>query len=64
MASTTTTVFPKKGVTLYLPGGTHGFSDPAIGVPLRSDHAEVFLKAGRLGTAPPQPAQREKPETA
>lgn len=46
-----TIVYPAKGVTLYLPGGVHGFTDPELGVPLRSDHAELLAKTGSLETA-------------
>lgn len=35
--ATHTIVYPKPGVTVYLPGGTHGFrSGP---VPIRTEHA-------------------------
>lgn len=39
-------VHPKPGVTVYLPGGVHGF-DAAMsagtgGIPMRADHAEAL----------------------
>lgn len=36
----TVLVHPMPGVTIYLPGGTHGFR--AGPVPMRSDHAEAL----------------------
>lgn len=52
----TTIVFPAKGVALYLPGGVHAFTDTAVGVPLRSDHAGLLAATGSLETK----ASREK----
>lgn len=48
MTQPTTTVYPKPGVTLYLPGGVHGFA--AGPVPMRADHAELLRAAGHLTT--------------
>jgi hypothetical protein len=50
-----TVVYPKPGVTIFLPGGTFGFA--AGPVPLRSDHAALLRAAGHVETeADRQPA--------
>jgi hypothetical protein len=49
--TTTTTVFPKKGVTLFLPGGVHGFTDQERGVPVPTGHATTMLAVGHVETA-------------
>ncbi len=52
MATATTTVYPKPGVTLYLPGGVHGFDGKnGRGIPMDARHAAPLLAAGHLETA-------------
>lgn len=40
MAATHTIVYPKPGVTIYLPGGTHGFREGPV--PMRAEHAQAL----------------------
>lgn len=46
-APATTPVYPKPGVTIYLPGGVHGFASGPV--TMRADHAAAL--APRLMTA-------------
>jgi hypothetical protein len=38
-----TMVHPRSGVTIYLPGGTHGFTKGPV--PMREDHAAALAKS-------------------
>lgn len=52
-----TVVYPKPGVTLFLPGGVHGFTTAhGSGVPMPNVHAAPLVAAGHLDTD----ATREK----
>lgn len=53
MPDPTTSVYPKPGVTVYLPGGVHGFSSPHRAVPMAVEHARA------LGHALETEAQRK-----
>ncbi len=47
----TTIVYPKPGVTVYLPGGVHGFTTAhSGGIPMPSAHADPLIAAGHLDT--------------
>lgn len=60
----TVSVHPKPRVTIYLPGGTHGF-DAAMakklgGVPMRTDHAAALadhLEAPKAAEPAKKPAK-------
>lgn len=43
-------IFPKPGVTFYLPGGVQGFRDSDVGVAVRADHAAALLAGGGVET--------------
>lgn len=48
MAGEMTIVHPKPGRTIFLPGGTHGFSKGPVSLP--AEHAEALRTAGHVAT--------------
>lgn len=50
--SDTTIVYARPNVTVFLPGGVHGFhSSMGVGVPMPAAHAEALLATGHVATA-------------
>ncbi len=55
----TTVIFPKPGVTVFLPGGVGGFKDSETGLAVRNEHAAALLMAGGVETVAQRKARRD-----